>query len=77
MSTISVPDDAMGGGCTEEPEEARRNRDWAYSFLWPIFHPSVNGEAHPRDFPHLVGTQGDANFTFFLQLLDRLIECRP
>ena len=40
MATISVPDCAMGGGRTEEPEEAMRNRDWAYSHQWSISpHP--------------------------------------
>ena len=78
MSTISVPDYAIGGGCTDEPEEARRNRDWAYSFYGPYRPPpSFNGEEHCRDFPHLFRTQGDADFTFFLQLLDRLPHGSP
>ena len=44
MSTISVPEYAMGGSCTDEPEEARRNRDWAYSFYGPFSpRPSTGG----------------------------------
>ena len=77
MSTILVPDYSMGGGCTEAPEEAMRNRDWAYPFLRPIFSPSVNGEAHHRDSPHLSGARGDANFTCFLQLSARFRDGRP
>ena len=77
ISTVSVPEYALEGSNTDEPDDARSNREWAYAFLWSIFAPTVGMEPHRYDYHHIVGRQDEENFTFFLQLIARLLEGRP
>ena len=77
IPTVSVSGYAMEGSDTDEPDDARPNRERAYAFLWPILAPAFGEEPHRYDFHRRAGNQEEENFTSPLQLLSILLEgCR-